>query len=441
MLLVMFIVGVSFAVLYWSTYRSSEKNFYNRLKAKAITTAQRRLYVNGVDSIILKRIDREERDVYKDENITVYDSLDREIYTNNDTINYPLSKDLFDRIRIQNDTQYKMGNVRIVAFTYNIKGFKNIVIAGGENKSRETTLRDLRRRLFYLFFLSMAMVGVAGWYFVSRALAPIADIINKVATISPIENSERLPVLTEKDEIAALVSTFNKLFDKLEESFKLQKYFMANISHELNNPLTKIKSQIEVSLIQNREKEYYQQILQSILEDVNELTVLIQDMMKFSKVAQGNLVFEPFRIDEMLFEIRDGLLANANDYHINISFTNPPNSDQALICRANKPLISTAIKNLVDNACKYSPDHIAFLALIVRDGSIVLSIHDNGPGIPPDELTHIFDLFYRSPSIESVKGYGIGLPLAQKIIEAHGFSIAVQSELGKGTTFFVTFSN
>lgn len=441
MLLVMFIVGVSFLILYFSTYRSSERNFYNRLKAKAITTAQRRLYVKGVDSLLLSRIDKEERDVYKDENITVYDSLDREIYTNNDTVNYPLSKELFERIRVENDTQYKLGNVRVVAFTYNIKGHRNIVIAGGENKNREATLMDLRHRLYYLFFISMVMVGVAGWYFVSRALAPISDIITKVSTISPIENSERLPVLSEKDEIGSLVTTFNQLFDKLEESFKLQKYFMANISHELNNPLTKIKSQIEVSLIQNREKEYYQKILQSILEDVNELTVLIQDMMKFSKVAQGNLVFEPFRIDEMLFEIRDGLLINSSDYQINISFTNPPNNDKALICRANKPLISTAIKNLVDNACKYSPDHIAYLALIVRDESIVLSIHDNGPGIPPDELTHIFDLFYRSPSIESVKGYGIGLPLAQKIIEAHGFRISVQSELGKGTTFFVTFSS
>ena len=441
MLVVMFIVGVCFLILYFSTYRSSEKSFYKRLKAKAITTAQRRLYVKGLDSLLLSRIDKTERDVYKDENITVYDSMDHEIYTNNDTIDYPLSKDLFERIRIQSDTQYKMGNVRIVAFTYNIKGSKNIVIAGGENKNREATLSDLRRRLFYLFFISMAMVGVAGWYFVSRALAPISDIITKVSTISPIENSERLPALTEKDEIASLVNTFNQLFDKLEHSFKQQKHFMANISHELNNPLTKIKSQIEVSLIQNRDKEYYEKILVSILEDVNELTVLIQDMMKFSKVAQGNLVFEPFRIDEMLFEVRDTLLANATDYKINISFTNPPNSDKALICRANKPLISTAIKNLVDNACKYSPDHIAYLTLIVQDEAIILSVHDNGPGIPPEELNHIFDLYYRSPSIEYMKGFGIGLPLTQKILEAHGFGISLQSELGKGTTFFVTFSN
>jgi signal transduction histidine kinase len=287
----------------------------------------------------------------------------------------------------------------------------------------------------------MLLVGVTGWYFVSRALSPISDIINRVATLSPIENSERLPALTERDEIASLVNTFNQLFDKLEDSFKLQKYFMANISHELNNPLTKIKSQIEVSLMQQRQEEDYRVILHSVLEDVNELTILIQDMMKFSKVSQGGLVYEEFRIDEMLFEVRDDILDNSPEYHINISFTNPPNSDRALICKANKPLIITAIKNIVENACKYSPDHVAFLALMVRSESIVLSIHDNGPGIPPEELTHIFDLFYRSPSIESVKGYGLGLPLAQKIIKAHGFGISVQSELGKGTTFFITFSN
>lgn len=441
MLLVMFIVSVSFITLYYSIYRSSEQNFYKRLKDKAVTTAQRRLYVKGLDSLLLAKIDKEERDLYKDENITVYDSLDREIYTNNDTVNYPLSKLLFDRIRVQSDTHYTMGKVTVVAFTYNLQGHKNIVIAGGENRSRDATLAELRRKLIYLFFMSIIMVGFAGWYFVSTALAPISQIIKNVATLSPIEHSERLPVMTEKDEIASLVNTFNELFDKLEDAFRLQKYFMANISHELNNPLTKIKSQIEVSLIQNREKEDYRDILISILEDVNELTILIQDMMKFSKVSQGNLVYESFRIDEMLFEVRDNILENTPEYQINISFTNPPNNDTALICNANKPLVITAIKNIVENACKYSPDHVAYLALIVREESIVLSVHDNGPGIPQEDLPHIFNLFYRSPSMESVKGYGIGLPLAQKIINAHGFSISVQSELGKGTTFFITFSN
>ena len=441
MLLVMFIVSVSFITLYYSIYRSSEQSFYKRLKDKAVTTAQRRLYVKGIDSLLLAKIDKEERDLYKDENITVYDSLDREIYTNNDTVNYPLSKLLFDRIRVQSDTHYTMGKVTVVAFTYNLQGHKNIVIAGGENRSRDATLAELRRKLIYLFFMSIIMVGFAGWYFVSTALAPISQIINNVSTLSPIEHSERLPVMTEKDEIASLVNTFNELFDKLEDAFRLQKYFMANISHELNNPLTKIKSQIEVSLIQNREREDYRNILISILEDVNELTILIQDMMKFSKVSQGNLVYESFRIDEMLFEVRDNILENTPEYQINISFTNPPNNDEALICNANKPLVITAIKNIVENACKYSPDHVAYLALIVREESIVLSVHDNGPGIPQEDLPHIFNLFYRSPSMESVKGYGIGLPLAQKIMNAHGFSISVQSELGKGTTFFITFSN
>jgi signal transduction histidine kinase len=441
MLLVMFIVSISFIILYYSINRSSEINFYSRLKAKAITTAQRRLYIKEVDSLLLAKIDKEERDIYKDENISVYDSTDREIYTNNDTVYYPLTAMLFDRIRIQSDTHYTMGKVNIVAFTYNLQGQKNIVIAGGENKDRDATLKELRRKLFYLFFISMFMMGVSGWYFASQALAPISDIIHKVATLSPIEHSERLTTLTEKDEIAGLVNTFNQLFDKLEESFKLQRYFMANISHEMNNPLTKIKSQIEVSLMHNREKEDYKEILQSILEDVNELTVLIQDMMKFSKVSQGSLVYEPFRIDEMLFEIRDSIMANSPDYHINISFTNPPNNDKSLICQANKPLIITAIKNIVENACKYSPDQAAFLALIVRGDSIVLSVYNNGSGIPIDDLPYIFDLFFRSPSMESVKGYGIGLALAQKIIKAHGFDISVQSELGRGTTFFVTFSS
>jgi signal transduction histidine kinase len=438
-LLIMVVVIIRSLVLYYSIASYSERVFFERIKAKAVTTAQRRLYLQNVDSALLARIDKVQSDLLLNENISVYDSADREIYTNNDTINYNLSKELFDRIRDQDEIHYQEGRHKIVGFEYNLAGNRNIVIAGAEDQYGEALLQEMRYQLLLLALLSMGVVVVLGWNFAGRALAPIALIVKKVSTLSPIEKSERLDPPSEKDEIAALVTTFNDLFDKLEESFKLQKFFVANVSHEMNNPLAKIKSQIEVSLIQNRDKEAYREILESVLEDVNELIILMQDLMKFSKVSKDTLTYEDFRIDELLFEIRDSVLENNPFCQVDIILTDPPQSDKTFVVTANRPLITTAIKNVVDNACKYSTDHAVHLSLHLNKGKLELSIMDKGPGIDPEDLPYIFNIFYRSQHQSTIKGFGIGLALAQKIIKAHGFDIAISSELGKGTVFSILF--
>ncbi len=439
-LIVMALSVIRSLTIYYSSANYSENVFYNRLYAKALTTAKRLLVMENADSTLLARIDRLQTDLYTDENITVYDSTGHQIYTSNDSIYYDTPPGYFENLRAKKYIRYIEGPYHIVAFTYNAKGRNYFVTSGAISKAREGSLRQLRFILFSTLLFSLIIVVISGWLFVGRSLEPITAIIGKVKTLSPVEDSERLPVLTEKDEIAELVNTFNDLFDKLENSFKLQKHFATNVSHEINNPLTKIKSQLEVGLIQSRDSEDYRKIMRSILEDVNELSVLIRDLMNFSRVTQGgNLEFSEFRIDELMFEVRDSLIESFPDYKVLVEFTDPPQSDTQLICSGNKSLLITAIKNIIENACKYSPDQTAFVNLIVKGESLSLSINDHGPGIPPEELTHIFELFYRSPSMQSVRGFGIGLALSQQIFKAHNFPISVVSKLGEGTTFTIEF--
>ena len=193
------------------------------------------------------------------------------------------------------------------------------------------------------------MVIVAGWLFVSQSLEPISSIISKVETLSPVERSERLPILTEKDEIAALIPhSFNLCCSiNLRIPSALQKNFVANVSHELKNPLTKIKSQVEVSLIQKRDNESYMLTMQSILEDVNELIDLIQDLLQFSRLAPEYIIAHtPIRVDDLLGEIRDMVVAHFPSYKVVINFPNLHPSDRHYLFYANKPLIMTAIKHL-----------------------------------------------------------------------------------------------
>jgi signal transduction histidine kinase len=391
---------------------------------------------------MLKTIDQAQYDLLKNENISVYDSTDREIYTNNDTIYFPTSKELFENIRDKKEIRYTEGPYKIIAFCLPEHNDKIIVTAGAIDVQGEALLRQMRYILILTMVGSVLVTMVLGWFFVGGSLRPMSSIIQQVSTLSPVENSERLPAISENDEIAALVKTFNDLFDKLEESFNLQKNFVANVSHELNNPLTKIKSQLEVGLMQNRQNDAYREVMQSVLEDVNELIELIQGLLQFSRVsAQPFLASTPVRVDELLFDVRDQVLSNFPAYSVILNLTGLPQNESDLVFKMNKQLVTTALKNVIENACKYSPDSQANVNMSVNGKKIVLSINDKGPGIPPEDLPHIFELFYRSSSMESVKGYGIGLALAQRILQTHGFGINVSSEQGKGTTFIITFSN
>lgn len=440
--LVMALVLVLSFISYVSIQSYSQEEFYSRLEEKARSTAGLLLKVNQIDSAILKSIDRSEFDLLSHENISIYNANFREIYSTNDSVYFKVSPGLFAEIRSKKYVRYREGDYKIVGLYLGNRGNDVVVTAGAIDVQGHILLRKVRTGLFITLVAAMLVTLIMGWFFVGRALHPITSIIQKVRNLSPVEHSERLLPLTEKDEIADLVLTFNGLFDKLEDSFHMQRGFVSNASHELFNPLTKIKSQLEVSLIQNRDNESYRETMYSVLEDLNDLILMIQDLLNFSRLQTNHVVaHSPLRIDELLFDIRNLVRQQYPDYHIHIHLTNPPQSDEQLIFYGNKQLLTTAIKNIVENACKYSPDKSAALDLVIENEAISLAVADRGPGIPADTLPFIFEPFYRSPGVGRIKGFGIGLALAHRILKAHKFAIKVESTIGQGTKFTIRFSN
>src|ERR1043165_8327331 len=391
-ILVVALIIIRSLITYAAIYNYNEKEFYNRLHEKALTTASLLLKVNQVDSALLKIIDRSQYDLLEDENISIYDSTYKELYTNNDTVYFQTSKALFDEIKEKKYLRYSQGPYKIIGIYYTDAQTSAIITAGAIDEDGAALLQKVRNILLLTLLGSVLVTLIMGWFFVGKVLQPISAIIKKVSTLSPVEHSERLPPLVNKDEIFDLVNTFNGLFDKLEDSFNLQKSFTSNASHELFNPLAKMKSQIEVSLIQNREGESYRNTMYSVLEDLNELIKLLHDLLDFSKM-QSNYVLlrDPVRIDELLFEVRDQLLAQNPSFKIHIEFVNPPQSGEQFVFGGNKKLLETAIKNIIQNACKFSPDQSASVNLSIKGKSIFLAVADKGPGIPADEIPFIFE--------------------------------------------------
>ena len=440
--LVTFLIVIRSSVNYALIKDYTNDVFYTRLKDKANIAADLLFNVNKLDSVVAKAIRKSTNNQFENQNITIYDSTNKKIYSNRDRVRFTPSKYLFEKIRENKFVYYRKGAYKAVGIYYTDSLNKAVVMIGSVDKNGDALLKQLLLTNLITIFFAIALSLILGWLFARNALSPIVEVVDKVATLSPVEKSERLSVSTEKDEITNLVVTFNKLFDRLEDSFLLQKNFVANASHELFNPLTKIKSQMEVSLLQNHDSESYKKAMQSILDDLNELIVLVHNLLNFSTIQSGSAIaYSPIRLDELLFEVQGNIQSHYPHYIIQISFGALPDKDDYLIVRGNKTLLDNALKNIIENACKFSSDKTASINLSIYEQEIVLSVTDNGPGISESEIPFIFEPFYRSPSMESVKGFGIGLALAYRIFRAHNFSIQVKSTLNMGTTFIIKFTN
>ena len=256
--------------------------------------------------------------------------------------------------------------------------------------------------------------------------------------ISARNLTRRIETGTAQDEWFYLASTLNQLLNRLQESFELQSRFIANASHELSTPLTSISSQIQVSLQRDREAVEYRNVMESIYQDVQHMSKLTQTLLEFAKASgsTGGLEINLIRIDEIILQLPSEIVKMNEQYSVALQFDELPEEEDDLMVFGNEPLLLTAIKNIVINACKYSTDHKALIKLEITN-QIVITICDKGKGISKNELTRIFQPFYRVQENSANKGFGLGLSLAERIIKLHKGSIEVTSVIDEGTCFAV----
>ncbi len=145
-------------------------------------------------------------------------------------------------------------------------------------------LDNLTQILILVFLISITLVAIGGWFFARQALAPVSRIMNQVDALLPTDMSHRLETNNQHDELSRLVITFNKLLDRIQQVFGLQKMFLSNISHELKNPLNVIVSQVEVTLHKERTEEEYEATLSSVLSDVQELNDVADKLMQMARI-------------------------------------------------------------------------------------------------------------------------------------------------------------
>ena len=222
-----------------------------------------------------------------------------------------------------------------------------------------------------------------------------------------------------------------RMVDRIDAAYQSEKAFISNASHELNNPITAIQGECEISLLKERSTGEYIESLQRISSESKRLSSLIRHLLFLSRQEEELLKNNVEEI--ILSDILKGLTGSNERIRLHLEAT-----EQQAVVKANPYLLKIALKNIIDNACKYSDKEVN-VALYREQQQVILEVEDQGIGIPQEEIEHIFQSFYRGSNTRDYAGQGIGLSLTLKIISAYHGKLDISSEIEKGTKVRVIF--
>ena len=305
----------------------------------------------------------------------------------------------------------------------------------GSLASVEHTLDLLRLLLLCVSPLVILVACLGGAWLSRRALRPVTDLTAAALNIS-IENlSQRLPVPPTGDELARLTEVLNTMLARLENAVKTLSQFVADASHEFRTPLAVIRTSAELALRRARSPEAYRESLNEISAEAERMTTLVEDLLTLARADAGAVEMPLVPLD--LNDVLRGVLAEMRPLaeHRKIEIR-PQFSGHPAMVSGNHAALHRLFLVLLDNATQYSQGG-AHVYVTVSGSSV--EIRDEGSGIAPADLPHIFKRFYQADPARG-QGFGLGLSLAETIVKAHNGKIRVQSEPGQGSTFTVVLA-
>lgn len=300
-------------------------------------------------------------------------------------------------------------------------------------------INTINKMLIGVGVFSLLFALVLGSIMARRLSMPISRVIASARQISKGYFGDRISDNSNTKEIGQLTTTINELAETLEKQEALRKRLSADVAHELRTPLATLQSHLE-AMIDGIWKPDAER-LKSCHEEIMRINRMVGDMEKLARYESENLILNKtdFNVSELIQHIMINFETDFAGKEIKTGF-----SGDEVIINADKDKISQVMVNLISNALKYTPQG-GSLEIQVKDcdTNIEIVVSDTGMGIPPEDLTHIFERFYRADKSRNrmTGGSGIGLAIVKAIIEAHMGSVTVNSNLNKGTEFIVIIPN
>jgi heavy metal sensor kinase len=286
--------------------------------------------------------------------------------------------------------------------------------------------------------LGLLLAGTGGWVLAHRALKPVGRMTETARRIGFEKLDQRLEETGTGDELDNLAKTLNQMLTRLDDAFRQVRRFSADVSHELQTPLTILKGELEVALRSPRAPEEYQQTLVSALEEIDRIARLVEGLLLLARAEAGVLRMDhrEVNLEEVLESVHQILRPIAESRGVELRL----GSMEPLHVSGDRERLQRMVSNLVDNAIKYTrPGGFVTIGLGREGANASIVVSDTGIGIPPEEREQIFQAFYRASEARSLAetGTGLGLSIARSIASAHSGTIAAESNPEKGSTFRV----
>lgn len=317
-------------------------------------------------------------------------------------------------------------------------GERALIVLSLESREALELLAKYRRALFAAMLFGGLLAAVLGFLTTRNSLQPLRQMAETASDISASRLDRRLEMANAPQELKALTAAFNAMLERLRNSFSRLSDFSSDLAHELRTPINNLMGQTQVTLSHARSAEEYRVVLESNLEEYEQLARMIGDMLFLAKAenAQAPLHVEEIDLRAKLDKIAEFYEVLADEAGLKIVCTG---EGRAVAVRI---LAQRAISNLLSNAIRHTPPGGEIRASIVAAGDTMeVRVSNPGPGIPHRHLERVFDRFYQVDDARehSDAGTGLGLAIVKSIMRLHGGNAKVASEPGRITTFTLQF--
>jgi signal transduction histidine kinase len=305
-------------------------------------------------------------------------------------------------------------------------------------------------QLLYLLYpgvaVALGLAALAIWLLVGHEMRPLEQLATSAAKIAATkDHSRRLAPRPRADEIGRLAQTINGMLQALEGAYQevqkvndLQRQFLLDVSHELRTPLTVMLSSLDLlNKVGATDPEFQASSLTQVRAEADRMARMVSQLLILARSdAQVTAAYEPVLLRDLLADLCSQRHATKREPTLECRELE---GLEGVLVWGNPDYLKQLFLILLDNACKYTPaDGRVILMGSLEGGPVTITVADTGMGIPPGDLPSIFERFYRAENARSQPGAGLGLAIAQRIVEQHEGKIEVESALGQGSRFLVT---
>ncbi|SMG31256.1 sensor histidine kinase [Sphingobacterium psychroaquaticum] len=409
-------------LIYFSYYAQMVQKEHKSLENKSLLAAIYYLEQDELPVLEHTHIKNQLNKAISRKNIVVFDSLGHK-FNGDMTLDGEIPKDFIKLVEQQKNAFFDSPDFFYNGIFYEDNQGDFVVITREPREEFNGQMASLMKVLWIAFFIGLLIIFLSSQYLGYIAYQPIINIVKQIKERDSKNFNEPLKLARSYAEIEDLVTTYNHFVDRIAQTFTIQKNFIDYVSHELRTPITALLGTLEVTSSRPRSIEVHEEAIRQLKQYTSDLQETLDQMMLLSG-AKTSFEFREVRVDEIVWQVIENMIL----YHqaqVEVEILVKDNA--LLMTEGNDKLLELAINNILENAVKYSDNKPIKVTLSECDGRLIVSVLDQGIGIPQDDLHHIKDNFFRAQNTKGIQGKGIGLSMANIIFSLHNIQLQIHS--------------